>query len=152
MKETGRTVPMALAAVLVVAGIAGAVVFYYLSPGVTEKREARRAAAYYHKRFVAEFDSLFKARLHPTLYRSGTFTASGFDADRKTWTVTITKADWERRPEGSRKDLAAKLLTAFSGARSQAGGDPDGAEVIIKYEDGERVARCTLAGGTEILK
>jgi hypothetical protein len=152
MRDTGRTVPMVLAVVMAVAGIAGAVVFYYFSPGTTEKREARRAAAYYHKRFIAEFDSLSKARLHPVLYRSGTFTSSGFDADRKTWTLTITAADWERRPEASKKDLAARLLTAFSGARSQAGGDPDRAEVIIKYEDGKRVARCTLAGGAKVLK
>ncbi|MFH1311706.1 MAG: hypothetical protein ABIJ00_00625 [Candidatus Eisenbacteria bacterium] len=152
MRESGRTVPMVLAAVLVVTGIAGAFVFYHFSTGTTEEREARRAAAFYHKRFVAEFDSLSRARLQPVLYRAGTFTASGFDAERKTWTVTITAADWKRRPESSKKDLAARLLTAFSGARSQAGGDAGKAEVIIKCEDNERVARCTLAGGAEILK
>jgi hypothetical protein len=152
MRDTGRVVTTVLGVLIAVAGVAGALVFYYRSPAITEKRMARRQAAYAHSRFIAQFDSLSKARLHPALYRSGAFTASGFDSERKTWTLTITAADWDRRPEDSRKDLAARLMTAFSGARAQAGGDPDEAVLIIKDDDGEQVARCTLSHGAVILK
>jgi hypothetical protein len=119
---------------------------------MSERRAERLAAARFHRDFIAEFDSLSTARLHPVLYRSGTFTASGFDEDRGIWTVTIAASDWERRPEASRKDLAVNLLNALRAARAQAGGDPDRTEVIIKYDDGTRVARCTPDAGAEVLR
>ena len=152
MREHGRTTATVLAVSIAVLGVVGALVIHYRSPAVSERRMARRQAADAHRRFIARFDSLDGARLRPALYRSGTFTASGFDSDRKTWTITIAASDWDRRPEGSRKDLAVGLLTAFSGARAQAGGNPDEAVLIIKDEDGDHVARCTLSEGTVILE
>jgi hypothetical protein len=144
-----RRVGTVIAAVIVIAAI-GALVVFLLSPKQAARRAERRQAARDRQEFTARFDSLCKARLYPVLWRSGTFTTTEFDEERRTWNLTVSSADWSRRDAGSKKDLAAKLLTTFSSVRAQAGGDPDEAALVISDESGEQVAEATPSGGTSI--
>jgi hypothetical protein len=135
---------------LVIGGAVVAFYFYYSEPEpgtarIAGLREEDRLA-----RFVARFDSLTDARLYPTVWRSGTFLKTGFDDNRGEWTLTVSAGDWERRDEGSKRDLAAILFSAFKGVRAQAGGDPDQAVLLILDEDGESLAKVSEKSGTVV--
>ena len=75
-----------------------------------------------------------------------------FDAGREEWTLTISSRDWDRRDEASKMDLTARLYSTFQGIRAEAGGDPKLAKLIIKSEDGEKLAECSVTGGSRVLK
>jgi hypothetical protein len=138
--------------ICIVAGAVAAMAVYLLSPQQIVKRQEQRQAARYHRRFVARFDSLCKAQLYPVVWRSGTFLTTEFDEERRTWTLTLSSTDWARRDGGSKKDLAAKLLTSFRAVRAQAGGDPDEAALVIADEAGEEMVEASASGGTTIYK
>lgn len=144
-----KTTPIILA--VLIAGIALAAVFLIRSQPrprtarITPQRQEVRFAA-----FIAKFDSLTDARLHPVVWRSGTFTKTGFDEGRETWTLTVSSGDWELRNEDSKKDLAATLHSTFQSVRAQAGGDPDKAVLVIKDAQGEVLLRASAESGVVI--
>lgn len=150
MNQTGRVVIRAFVMGAAMAAVAIGLVLYYSSPEQAARRRTRREAALEHERFIAAFDSLCTSRLYPTVWRAAAFTTTEFDADRKTWTLTISSRDWDRRSTGSRRDLAGRLLTTFSGVRAQAGGDPKEATLLIRREDGREVARSVPGQVPEI--
>jgi hypothetical protein len=108
-------------------------------------READRAEA-----FIARFDSLTDARLHPLAWHSGTFLKTGFDENREHWTLTVSSRDWNHRDRSSKQDLGAILLAAFQAVRAQAGGDPDRAVLTIEDQDGEVTLRASQATGVVV--
>jgi hypothetical protein len=112
---------------------------------ITPQREEDRQAS-----FIARFDSLTDARLHPVVWRSGTFTKTGFDENRETWTLTVSSGDWELRDEASKKDLAATLHSTFQSVRAQAGGDPDKAVLVIRNREGEVLLRASAESGVVV--
>ncbi len=140
-----------IAILLVIIGIAVAAFYFYHSepePGtarIAGLREQDRLA-----RFVATFDSLTDARLYPTVWRSGTFLRTSFNNDRSEWTLTVSSGDWGRRDDGSKRDLATVLFSAFEGVRAQAGGGPGKAVLLILDEDGESLAKVSEESGTVI--
>ena len=71
IRSRGR--PRVLVLILVVAVLAAvvALAFYHMSPERAAKRKAQREASLKQARFIAEFDSLSKARLYPTIWRAG---------------------------------------------------------------------------------
>lgn len=135
---------------LIIGGVVAALYFYYSEPKpgtarIAGLRERDRVA-----RFVARFDSLTDARLYPTVWRSGTFLKTRFNDARDEWTLTVSSADWERRDEASKRDLAAVLFAAFEGVRAQAGGDPGEAVLIILDEGEESLAKVSEKSGIVI--
>jgi hypothetical protein len=133
-------------------GMAAGIARYFSSPEQSAGRRQRREAREQRDLFIARFDSLCEAKLYPVVWRSGTFTRTGFDPDRRAWTLTVSSTDWYRRTETSKRDLAARLLTAFRAVRAQAGGDSEDAVLVIKDDNDERVAECTPSGGVKIDK
>jgi hypothetical protein len=129
-----------------------AIVVYYMSLERTASRTERRRAVAEQKRFAARFDSLCDARLYPVVWRSGAFTKTEFDADCRTWTLTIRSQDWQRRGESSKKDLATRLFVTFAGVRAQAGDEANDLTLIIKDDRDDRLASCTTAGGVTLYK
>jgi hypothetical protein len=124
---------------------------YYASPDRQAGRASREAARQERALFIATFDSLYHHRLLPTVWRLGVFTKTAFDADFTEWTLTVSATDWYNRSTDSKRDLAATLWAAYRGAREQAGGDPDRARLIIRDNDGNKVAEC-LPDGLSILR
>jgi hypothetical protein len=112
---------------------------------VTEKQEESDG-------FAARFDSLTDARLLPTVWRLGTFVKTGFNEDRTEWTLVVSPADWSRRNETAKRDLAATLLSSLEAIRAQAGGDPSRASLVIKDDTGRAVAKASHATGVEVMK
>jgi hypothetical protein len=102
--------------------------------------------------FAARFDSLTDARLLPTVWRLGTFVKTGFNEDRTEWTLVVSPADWSRRNETAKRDLAATLLSSLEAIRAQAGGDPSRASLVIKDDTGRAVAKASHATGVEVMK
>jgi hypothetical protein len=113
---------------------------YYASPDRDAERAARQRSREAHEAFIAEFDSLYHSRLLPTVWRAGVFTKTAFDNDFTEWTLTISSNDWYFRETESKKDLVARLWTAYRGTRAQAGGDPDDARLIIADDEDRKVA------------
>jgi hypothetical protein len=140
-----------IAVALVIIGGAVAVLFFYHSkpkPGtarIARLQERDRVAA-----FIARFDSLTDVRLYPVVWRSGTFVTTAFDDSRTEWTLTVSPADWGRRDETSKKDLAATLFSTFQGVRAQAGGDPDQAVLVIESKEGEVFLRVSKQTGITV--
>ncbi len=124
---------------------------YYTSPERQAGRLSREAARQEHELFIARFDSLYHSRLLPTVWRLGVFTKTAFDADFTEWTLTVSASDWYNRSTDSKKDLAATLWASYQGAREQAGGDPDDAKLIIRDNDGNKVAEF-VPDGLRILR
>lgn len=146
-----RISPLWLAVVCTAVAIV-VIVVYYMSPERTASRSERRRAVAEQKRFTARFDSLCDARLYPVVWRSGAFTKTEFDADCRTWTLTIRSQDWHRRSEDSKKDLTTRLFVTFAGVRAQAGDEADDLTLIIKDDGDAKVASCTTAGGVTIYR
>jgi hypothetical protein len=136
---------------VLVAGIAVAAILFIDSgprrgtAKITPLRQADRVAA-----FIARFDSLTDARLHPTVWRSGTFLKTGFDENREQWTLTVSPRDWAHRDEASKMDLGATLFSALQAVRAQAGGDPDLAVLVIEDDTGEVVLRASHETGVVV--
>jgi hypothetical protein len=124
---------------------------YYGSPERHAERASRQAARQEHGLFIARFDSLYHSRLLPTVWKLGVFTKTAFDADFTEWTLTVSATDWYGRSIDSKKDLTATLWASYRGVREQAGGDPDDARLIIRDNDGNKVAEY-LPGGLRILR
>jgi hypothetical protein len=143
--------PVWIVVICVAVGIA-AIAFYYMSPGQAARRAERRRETTAAQRFVARFDSLCDVRLYPAVWRSGAFTKTEFDTDCKVWTLTISAEDWNRRTEMSKTDLTTKLFVNFAGARAQAGQDDQDLALVIKDDNGEKVASSTSADGTVIYR
>jgi hypothetical protein len=137
--------------VVAVVGVGGAFVISDYGLGLLEDQDPSEPRYAEGKRFIAAFDSLTDARLHPMVWRSGAFTRTGFDERRRRWTLTIRISDWERRTPGLKRDLAASLWAAMKGVRAQAGGDPELAELEIIDGDDRRLARCSAEAGVLIL-
>jgi hypothetical protein len=136
---------------LLVAGISVAMVLLFGSK--TGRGTARFARLRKEDRvaaFVARFDSLTDIRLYPAVWRSGTFLKTGFDEDRREWTLTVSMDDWKLRDASSKRDLAATLFANFQGVREQAGGDPEQAVLIIKNGEGDVLLKATHASGVII--
>jgi hypothetical protein len=152
MTEPGSRNLRGIVGTIVIIGALAALAAFFLSPGQRAKRREQRQTVIEHRLFVAKFDSLCKARLYPVLWRSGTFLTTEFDEERRTWTLTVSPGDWSAREIGSKKDLAARLLTAFSGVRAQAGGDPDQVVLVIKDDSGDPVAAADPSTGTRIMR
>ena len=125
---------------IVLMGIFYLLFSHYASPDGDAVRMSRQAARHEDEAFIARFDSLYHARLLPTVWKLGVFTKTSFDEDFTEWTLTISATDWYNRKIASKKDLTATLWTAYSGVRAQAGGDPDKATLIIRDNDGNKVA------------
>ncbi len=145
-----RPVTMIALLLLVIGGAVVAFYFYHSEPEPGTARIAGLSEKDRFARFVARFDSLTDARLYPTVWRLGTFLKTGFDDDRDEWRLTVSSGDWERRDDGSRRDLTATLFSAFKGVRAQAGGEPDQAVLLILDENGENLAKVSEESGTTI--
>lgn len=152
MTEPGSRNLRSIVSTIVIIGALAALAAFFFSPGQREQRKERRQALVEQRRFVAKFDSLCKARLYPVLWRSGTFLTTEFDEERRTWTLTVSSADWSAREPGSKKDVVATLLTTFSGVRAQAGGDPDRAVLVINDDKGDQVAAADRSNGPRIIR
>ena len=137
---------------VVIGGVVAALYFHYSRPEPGTARIAARGERDRAARFIARFDSLTDARLYPTVWRSGTFLKTSFNDTRDEWTLTVSSSDWSRRDEGSKRDLAAMLFSAFQGTRAQAGGDPEEAVLIIVGEKDERLGRASNESGIVIEK
>ena len=143
--------PIVIAIAILIAGVAVAAALLISSrhergtARIRPIREADRAAA-----FIAEFDSLTDARLHPIVWHSGTFLKTGFDEKREHWTLTVSSRDWHLRDKSSKQDLGASLLGAFQAARAQAGGDPDRAVLTIEDPDGNIMLEASRATGVVV--
>lgn len=97
-----------------------------------------------HERFIARFDSLSRARLHPIVQRSQVFTNATFDEDREEWVLTVNTGRWDRLSKIFRKDLVVQLYTGFQEVRAQAGGDPEHAKLVIDDEEGKELLVCMI--------
>jgi hypothetical protein len=124
---------------------------HYAGEEGTAARTAGTEAREEHLRFAARFDSLYHARMLPTVWKLGVFTRTSFDADFEQWTLTISATDWYNRGTPSKRDLVATLWAAYRGAREQAGGDPDAGVLVLEDNDGNRVAEAS-SGGVSILR
>jgi hypothetical protein len=140
------------AIVISVAVITAAILFfnYYNRPEQIARRQSRAPQRGQEKLFVAKFDSLCRARLYPTVWRSGAFTQTRFDDRRRQWTLTMRSEDWTRRGEDSKKDLIARLYTTFQGVLAQAGGDPEPAVLVIEDQDGNVLGKGSQPAGAEV--
>jgi hypothetical protein len=145
-----RMVTMLLALILVIGGAIAGLYFFYSSTERGTARIARVPKERREARFAAQFDSLTKARLYPTVWRAGTFLKTAFNEDYTEWTLTISSADWKHRDEDSRHDLGASLYATFQGVRAQAGGDPAEAVLIIQDEHENLLLRISEETGTII--
>ena len=106
----------------------------------------RQRAREEQERFIADFDSLYHARLLPTAWKLGVFTRTSFDGEFEDWTLMISATDWYNRSIASKKDLVATLWAAYEGVRVQAGGDPDAGSLTIVDNDENKVAECSAEG------
>ena len=149
MARLNARISILMVVIVIVAG-AAAVILYYQSPSQRARRAERRRIAAGEQRFIAQFDSLCKARLYPAVWRSGTFTKTRFDEERRHWTLTMNLEDWDRRSEASKMDLTTRLFTNFCGVLAQAGSGPGDAELTIEDEKGTRLASCSSESGTLI--
>jgi len=123
----------------------------YASPGWEAEREAKHLAREERAQFTARFDSLYHSRLLPTTWKLGVFTMTSFDGEFTEWTLTISATDWYNRSMDSKKDLVATLWTCYQGVRAQAGGGADEGALVIKDNDGNKVAERS-ADGLRILR
>lgn len=119
---------------------------YYASPDWEAERALKQAERQEEERFIATFDSLYHARLLPTVWRMGVFKRTSFGGEFEDWTLMISATDWYNRSTASKKDLVATLWAAYQGVRMQAGGDPDSGSLTIVDNDENKVAECSAQG------
>ena len=117
-----------------------------------EKRAEQAAEQAREERFVAVFDSLWQADMVPVLNESAIFSRWEVTGDRETVTLTVDTNDWYSANIGQKKDIVGGLWVGQKAIMVRAGGDPDGARLVLKDKWGERLAVANGYDGVKVLK